>query len=146
MPKKEAKIREEYRICLKGEKLIPVSREVYLCWYGGKRKERYQKEQDKKHGMISLESMGERVFTDGKDGENTLISKENVADSVIQDLMIQRLTKEIELLQKEKRQLIEALYFENLSVCAYAKQIGVTNKTVYKRRNKILEALKEKME
>lgn len=42
--------------------------------------------------------------------------------------------------------MIEAVYFENISMREYARRIGVSHSTIAKRRNRILRTLKKYFE
>ena len=39
--------------------LVTVPKDVYLEWYCSKRREKYQKEKERKHGVCSLEALEE---------------------------------------------------------------------------------------
>ena len=60
------KEREHYFVRLDSGEVCEVSREVYLCYYAGGRKERYQAERDRKNGLVSIEAMADRMFEDGE--------------------------------------------------------------------------------
>ena len=66
MPGKAPKERERYFIRLDNGEVCEVNREVYLCWYAAERQDRYQRERDMKHGLVSLEEMAERRYEDGR--------------------------------------------------------------------------------
>lgn len=145
MSGKKASERAEYHIHI-SEKVITVSREVYLCWYGARRQEQYQRERDRKYGVFSIEELPKGIFADGKDGENNMIAKDNVLEEALHNLTMERLRMEIDKLQEENRRLVQALYFENIGVCAYAEQNGVTYKAIQKRRDRILKKLRKILE
>ncbi len=52
---KKPEEREKYVLCMAGGILVEVTREIYLEWYQSRRREKYQKERDQKHGICSLE-------------------------------------------------------------------------------------------
>lgn len=145
MSGKKASERVEYKIRVSGI-VVSVSKEVYGCWYSTHRQERYQKERDQKHGVVSLEELPKYVYVDGKDGEKNLIAQDNVLEEAIHNLMVERLRKEISDLQEENRRLVQALYFDNVGICEYAKENGVTYKAIQKRRDRILKKLKKILE
>lgn len=145
MSGKKASERAAYHIRV-AENLVPVSKEVYWCWFGMRRREQYQKEQDRKNGVFSLEELPEYVFADGKEGENNMIARDNVLEEALRNLTVERLRAEIDKLQEENRLLIQALYFDNIGVCEYAAQKEVTYKAIQKRRDRILQKLKKILE
>lgn len=49
------------------------------------------------------------------------------------------------MLPAQDRELIQALYFECLTEREYAKQIGISQKGVNKRRQKVLDKLRSMM-
>ena len=65
MPGKAPKERERYFIRLDKGEICEVNRDVYLCWYAAGRQDRYQRERDIRHGLVSLEEMAERRYEDG---------------------------------------------------------------------------------
>ena len=56
---KKPKEREKYVLRVQNGELIEVTREVYLEWYQSRRREKYQKERDRKHGVCSLNALKE---------------------------------------------------------------------------------------
>ena len=79
MPGKAPKERERYFIRLDNGEVCEVNREVYLCWYTAERQDRYQRERDMKHGLVSLEEMAERRYEDGSFLPYTELAKELAA-------------------------------------------------------------------
>ena len=60
-----------------------------------------------------------------------------------EDNTFEKLSKALENLEDSDRQLIDALFYQGLSVRAYAQQIGISHTMVRKRRNCILCDLKK---
>ena len=54
----------------------------------------------------------------------------------------ERLRHIVAALPRAERELIQAIYFEDIPVCDYAKRIGLTHRGVNKQRKKILSKLK----
>lgn len=144
MPGKAPKERERYFIRLDKGEICEVSREVYLCWYAAERQDRYQRERDIKHGLVSLEEMAERRFEDGRGCVCDLLAsqEEGIEEQYIQKLLIERLYESLGKLTQGERQLIHDLFFCNIGVREYARQKGVTHHSVQKRRDRILEKMR----
>jgi RNA polymerase sigma factor (sigma-70 family) len=145
---KSPKEREHYLIRLEEGRLYEVSRDVYLCWYAGDRQERYQIERDRKHNVCSYEYLGEAAF--GEEGNNigdVIPSPEGSAEEqVLRKLLKDKLYGALAKLEPEEQRLIRAIFFENVSLRSYAKQQGVTHRTVQKRKDRILKKLREWMQ
>ncbi len=60
MKGKPPKEREQYVIRMDNGTLVEVTRDVYLTWYQSLRRERYQEEQSRKHGVCSLNELEEK--------------------------------------------------------------------------------------
>ena len=148
MSGKIPKERERYFVRLDSGEVCEVSREVYLCYYAGERQERYQKERDRKNGLMSIEEMAESMFEDGEGCGYDFIpsDEESIAEQVVKKMLIDKLYIALDQLESEDNQLITALYFHNVSVRSYARRKGVTHRTIQKRRDRILEELRKMME
>lgn len=144
MPGKAPKERERYFIRLDNGEVCEVNREVYLCWYAAERQDRYQRERDMKHGLVSLEEMAERRYEDGRGCVCDLLAspEESIEEQYIQKLLVERLYESLGKLTKGERQLIHDLFFCNIGVREYARQKGVTHHSVQKRRDRILEKMR----
>ncbi len=147
MSGKTPKERERYFVRLDTGDVCEVSREVYLCYYAGERQERYQAERDRKNGLISIEEMAEKMSQNGKGCGYDFIpsDEESVAEQVMKKLLIEQLYIALDQLNADDKHLIMALYFDNVSLRSYAKELGVTHRTIQKRRDKILEQLRKLM-
>ncbi len=141
------KERKRYYVRLDTGEVCEVSREVYLCYYAGERQERYQAERDRKYGLLSIEGLSEKMFEDSEGcGYDFLPSdEESIAEQVMKKMLIDQLYIALDRLKPEDKHLITALYFDNISIRSYAKILGVTHRAVQKRRDYILEILRELM-
>ena len=144
MPGKAPKERERYFIRLDKGEICEVERDVYLCWYAAERQDRYQRERDIKHGLVSRDEMAERKFEDGRGCVCDLLasSEKSIEEQYIQKLLTEHLYETLGKLTKGERQLIHALFFQNIGVREYARQMGVTHHSVQKRRDRILEKMR----
>ncbi len=148
MPGKKPKERERYFIRLDTGGTCEVSREVYLCYYAGERQERHQRERDRKHGLVSIEEMAETMFDDGDGCPYDFLpaDEESISEQVVRKMLIEKLYIALEELPPQDRQLVKALFFDNVSLRSYAREKGVTHRTVQKWRDRILEDLRKRME
>lgn len=75
--------------------------------------------------------------------EEILVARENEQDI---QRKLELLKQALYQLNEADRALIEAVYFENISMREYARRIGVSHSTITKRRNRILSTLKKYFE
>ena len=142
---------EKIRIYYNGQ-FIEVTHEVYTVLIKSDRKIKYF-ENDLKEEKIILDKKGtvveiipsredsldrlqddnERQFADNSD------SFEEIA---LRNLRYEQLHNAISMLKPDEQALIEALYFNFLTQDDYAKQIGLSQQAVSKKRTKILKKLR----
>lgn len=143
MSGKCAKERERYFVRLKEGQLFTVTREVYLCWYGSQRHERYLIERDMQHRTCSYEGLLERMNREENGcGFDIRADEEDVAELAIQKILMEQLHQAMERLRPEEAALIRALFFDEMSIRSYAKRVGVTHRAIQKRKERILKVLK----
>lgn len=132
---------------------IEVSEEVYQVYMQGDRKMRYF-ETDLKTGRTILAEDGtvQRVIPSREDSLDRLIDDnakqfsdagESVEDAVLRKLAEDELHRALEKLTDEEYALVYALFFEGKTERAYAKELGVAQVTVHKKKQRILKKLKE---
>lgn len=136
MPRKKA-VREKYHIGIQGES-IPVSEDVYYAFYGGKRQEEYQNEQDAKHHVQYVGSFNDEDCELTKSPPANV----NIEDEVISKMMKEQLYAAIAKLDDDEQDLIRSVYFEELTLVSIANSLGISECAVRKRINKILKKLK----
>lgn len=142
---------EKIRIYYNGQ-FIEVTHEVYTVLIKSDRKIKYF-ENDLKEEKIILDKKGtvveiipsredsldrlqddnERQFADNSD---------SVEEIALRNLRYEQLHNAISMLKPDEQALIEALYFKFLTQDDYAKQIGLSQQAVSKKRTKILKKLK----
>jgi RNA polymerase sigma factor (sigma-70 family) len=69
-------------------------------------------------------------------------SEPSPEDAVIEGLDIETLYRCLDLLDNDERNLVNALFFEGMTEREYAKQLGLSQKGVNKRKHKALDKLK----
>lgn len=134
-----------------GKEKVSVSKEIYKEYYKMKRRERYL-EQDIKVGRIAVDFETETVdFVPSKeDSINRLIElgADFEDDQMIEDILCDKATLLIlqeamaELNEKEQ-ELIQALYYKELTVREVAKEENISHVAVVKRHKKVLDKLKK---
>ena len=122
---------------------VEVSDEVFAAYSQMDRRERYAEETL----LADSELSWERFEEDHIHIENLMAevvpSAEDCYIAQKEDNTFEKLSKELENLEDSDRQLIDALFYQGLSVRAYAQQIGISHTMVRKRRNCILCDLKK---
>ena len=102
--------------------LMEVTEETYKEYYRDKRRQKYIDERSKLNGDVSYnaldtdETLGEDVFAD---------EKTDVEAAVINKMTVAELQKAFLLLSPDERELITAIYIQNLTEREFAKKKGV---------------------
>ena len=127
---------KEYFIELNGRQ-IPVGKEVYDAFKRSAWKER-KRSQVRAEKELSLEAFADAGFE--------IPSGEALVDEIVEDkLLLDMLSKALSELTEEERVLIDELFFNDKSEREIAREIGVSQPAIHKRRNRILEKLKKLM-
>ena len=123
--------------------VVPVSEEVFRTYHREKRREKTLGEKDERNGKVSFDAMdngeilGVEMIPD--------VNSPSVEDAAISAVLIAQMYQCIELLSESERSLLKALYFDSISEREFAASIGVSQKTINKRRHTILKKLKKYM-
>ena len=139
---KQPREREKYFIRLGGGTLVEVGREIYLEWYRSERRERYQRERDRKHGVCSINKLHEKGYYPEK--SNYL--KDTTLETVLKDECRDRLENALKKLPEQDAHLLKLLYFEEITVKKAADIYNCSRKTIQNRRKRILEKIRKMME
>ena len=123
--------------------LLEVVREQYTDFYRDKERWRYLKKLDINHSLLSLEG-----FTESEGYPLDFIVDETVdiAETVVHELMVDRLKAALPLLSDSEQALIHAIFFEELSEREVGLRLGITQSVVNKRKAKILLKLRKIIE
>ena len=82
--------------------------------------------------MLSLEAFADAGFE--------IPSGQELVDEIVEDkLLLDMLSKALSELTDEERVLIDELFFNDKSEREIAREIGVSQPAIHKRRNRILE-------
>ncbi len=123
--------------------LLEVVREQYTDFYRDKERWRYLQKLDTKNSLLSLDG-----FVD--DEGNTLDFKADeavdIAETVANAVMVDRLKEALPLLSDSEQTLIQAIFFDEFSEREVGLRLGITQSVVNKRKAKILAKLRKIME
>jgi len=126
---------------------VEVTDEVFAAYSQMDRQERYQEELLQDNPYVSLEKLAdacvpieEYMLEQAPSPEDICISMEDAAE---QAALLRLLPEALEQLTESERELIRALYFDNVPVREYARRTGVYHRAVIYRRDKILKKLME---
>jgi RNA polymerase sigma factor, sigma-70 family len=129
-----------YRISVQGV-VVEVTKTVYHTYHQMERHARHLEEKDRQHGLVSYHALD----TIDTLGEEALPSPDaaSVEDAAIAHILQERLHQCLELLPAQDRELIHALYFEELSERDLARKTGVPQRTIHDRKKKVIARLKK---
>ena len=123
--------------------LLEVMREQYTDFYRDKERWRYLRKLDTKNSLLSLDG-----FVDGEGNVLDFIADEaaDIAETVVNAVMVDRLKAALSLLSDSEQALIQAIFFDELSEREVGLRLGLTQSVVNKRKAKILAKLNKIME
>ena len=126
---------------------VEVPEDVYLAYAQADRRERYITEEQSSGKLLSLEQMEEDALLPDYVGAETAPSAETEAleREELRNLAEQKQILLLALLSLKDtdRELINALFFDGASTREYAQRMGVSQRAVIKRRDRILRDLKK---
>lgn len=132
---------------------IEVSEEVYQVYMQGDRKMRYfETDLKTERTMLADDGTVQRIIPSREDSLDRLMddnarqfsdASESVEDAVLRKMAEDELHRALEKLTDEEYALVYALFFEGKTERAYAKELGVAQVTVHKKKQRILKMLKE---
>lgn len=130
-----------------GDVNVEVSEKVFLAYSQADRRERYVMEEVEPVKKLSLD----KLLKDGVPLEKLGVEPESSAEDRVlerEDLFLAERYKAIlpvalAELDESDYDLIQALYFDEVSTREYARQNGVTQHAVIKRRDRILRDMKK---
>ena len=126
---------------------VEVPEDVYLAYSQADRRERYITEEQSSGKLLSLEQMAEDALLPDYVGAETAPSAETEAleREELRNLAEQKQILLLALLSLKDtdRELINALFFDGASTRECAQRMGVSQRAVIKRRDRILRDLKK---
>ena len=129
---------------------IEVTDTVFTAYSKMDRRTRYLDELYRKIPHVSLEKLLESgvpidLYTDKRSPSSEEIAIKNMDKAKFRKLL-SKLPKAVRQLTEEEQRLIQALYFERISIREYARLNGVYHHAIAYRRDKILKKLKTLLE
>lgn len=134
-------MKKDYFLFVNGKK-VEVSEEIYKVYWQEKNHENYLRQLDQKNNLLLFSAFD-------KDGhfEDNIIDKNVDVEKIVQaQMMIEAVRSALSKLTDEEREIIDRLYFNEETVRAVAKTKNISHPALIKRRNNILEKLKELLE
>lgn len=122
--------------------LMEVTPERYIDFYRTRNRQRYLEKRSAEKGDISIDKLTTPEFN----GADILVSDEDIAEQVTNQIMVDKLRDCLELLTAEERQLIYFLFYEEKSETEVSSFYGISQQAVSKRMKRILEKLKKLLE
>ena len=133
------KEKEHYVIRI-GESIVKVSQEVYYAYYQMQRQEQWQEEKKKDHNVLSYDAL---------DDQETLgiesivdVTAPTMDEILVAHELCQRVRDAIAWLPKAERDVIQAIYYKDLSEREVARSLGVSQNKIFKQRQRALAKLK----
>lgn len=143
--------KDKRKIWIAGQ-FIEVTEEIYQVYMQGDRKMRYF-ETDLKIERTILDESGriQQIIPSREDSLDRLVednarqfedTRESVEDAVLRKLAEDDLRRALTKLTDEEYALVYALFYEGRTERDYAKELGVSQVAVHKRKQRILKKLK----
>lgn len=134
-----------------GKVSVPVCEEIYKEYYKMKRRQRYLEEDVKVGSSIVDPETGEVSYKPNKeDSIERLMDKgqDFAGDQLVEDLVVDKamlriLQEAMKELDRKERELINDLFYEELTVREVAKKENISHVAVMKRRDKVLGKLRK---
>lgn len=124
-------------------KFVEVTKEQYHAFYKHKRREKYLEERDNAHRLQHYSDLD----TDEILGEEMFSYPEEVGveEQVVDKMLLETMLQCVRELPEEDQMYIHALFYQKKTEREYAEELGLAQATVNYHRNRIISALKEKM-
>lgn len=134
---RKPKERDGYVLRMEDGTLVEVGREVYLEWYQSRRRERYQKEKNRKHGVYSLDEMEEKGICRGM----PFCVCDGLEETALRNICRDKVREALGKLPEPDAELIDLLYFREATATDAAKMCNCSRKTIQNRQKRILKEL-----
>lgn len=134
-----------------GKQSVPVTDEIYEEYYKMKRRERYMEEDVKVGSSVVDPETGEVTYKPSKeDSIQRLMDKgqdfadeKNLEDLVVDKAMLLILQEAMKELNRQEKELINDLFYKDMTVRDVAQKEDISHVAVMKRRDKILAKLRK---
>lgn len=142
MREQDSTYEKRYFIPVQGM-LLEVLEEQYREFYRDKERYRYLKRLDTEHGLLSFDGYGGE---EDNGMEFVSSSSDDVAEEVMEHMMVERLRNCILLLSADEQKLICRHYYDEASEVELSREYGITQQAVSKRLIKIRKKLRDMLE
>lgn len=122
--------------------LMEVTPEQYIDFYRTRNRQRYLDKRSAEKGDISIDMLTTPEFN----GENILVSEEDIAEQVVNQMMLDKLRDSLGLLTADEMELIRDVFYDGITERDLAKKHRVSQVAIHKRKKRILDKLKKLLE
>lgn len=120
--------------------LMEVAEDGYRTFYKNVPRQKYLKELSTANGDFSYDML----TTDYFNGQDILVDeKQDVEEIVEKNLMLNKLSYCLSLLSAEEKELIQMIFVEELTEREIAKQQGISQVVVHKKKQRIIKKLRK---
>ena len=123
--------------------LLEVVREQYTDFYRDKERWRYLQKLDAKNSLLSLDGF---IVSEGNPLDFIADEAADIAETVVNAVMVDRLKAALHLLSESEQALIHAIFFDGLTEREVGLRLGLTQSGVNKRKARILIKLRKIIE
>lgn len=122
--------------------LMEVSENDYKAFYKEQRRQKYLLEQSVENQDISMDMLATDEF---KGKEILTDASMNVAEQVVEKILLDKLKTALPLLDAEEQELLRLHFFQEIPQTELGRMYGVNQSNISRRINKILKKLKNLM-
>lgn len=115
--------------------LMEVTADEYRTFYKNVRRQKYLKELSTANGDFSYDIL----TTDDFNGQDILVDEEQYVEEIVEkNTLLDKLNTCLPMLSVEEREIIQMIFFEELTEREVAKKQGISQVAVHKRKQRIL--------
>lgn len=123
--------------------LMEVEENEYRTFYKNVRRQKYLRERSVENEDFSYDML----TTDNFNGADILVDETQDVEEIAQrNILLDKLKYSLSLLSSEERELIQAVFFDELTEREIAKRQGVSQNAIHKKKQRILEKIKKNLE
>lgn len=136
--KEERKIRNIYTIKIHGY-VLEVDEKYYKEYYQYLNRRRYLLDQSE----LYKEFYFSYLDTDDMLGEETIEDMTiNVEDTAINHILIEKIKENLPHLEQKEKEIIQKLFYDGISERELAREYGISQPAIHKKKQKILQKIK----
>ena len=123
--------------------VMETNRENYYSFYKEKRRQKYIREEAELFNEVSYDALDNDEFQ----GSDVVIDNSESFENVIErEILAEKLSQMLSLLNAEERKLIMQIYYEKKSERDLSEYMKISNIAIHKRKHRILQKLKKYFE